>query len=237
MKFAILLVSVLLNVLQLEGQSDSIKIKQNSINIEVGYPTSIFIDKYSNLTLNQKNLYKPFKEYLPPFLFKITFTRKDLLIVSLNYRYFEKNTTVDNRKQGEVTNRVFHAFDFGVGKRFLINNFYYQPSLFISTRPSGMQRVLLDYIPGGWNEPITTAYKYNSIGYGCGINIQKTLYHCLNVSFETMFNHYFEKNNIIGKKIAGFDEFYKTYNVNKNILTFVIKLGYEIKFKKQKPSL
>ena len=232
MKFAILLIVALPKIGGLKGQTDSIINRHNSFNIEVGIPTSIFFDNKSKIMFPQKNLYKPFSEYLPPFTFNLTYMNKKLWAIALKYKYFEKTTTYNNRNQGDVISRVFHTIDFGVGKRFIKKSFSFQPSLFLSSRPSGMQRVLLDYIPGGWNEPITTAFAYRSLGFGLGFNIQKNLYRAFNVSFETIYNHYFEKTNVIGRKTNGYDEFYKTYKVERNLLTFTIKLGYEITFKK-----
>jgi len=231
MKYLFLLIISLLMSSTI-AQIDSLKKNSISLNIEVGMPTSIFFGNGLELSLGQRSIYRPFTDYIPPHILALTLERNNSFSLGIKYHYFEKTTSVNNKIQGDVILRRFHLIDLGLSRNVNFKKLQVSPTINLSMRIDGMESVLITYIPGSWNEPVTSSFKYSSIGTGIGLKFNYPVYRKLYIAGNMSFFHFFEKNKLLGKPHGGFEEFYNKYHVNRDILTLSLNIGYRINIRK-----
>lgn len=220
-----------ISIVSLIGSNDSIVAVKHSINIEVGLPTSIFLDKNSTSFTYRRNIYKPFIDFRPPVLASLSYIRNEKYIVSLRFLDYQKITTMNNLKQGEMSGMVYSNVEFLFGRVIRLNHLLIEPSISINQKFKGFQHVLLGYRPSGWNEPISQTYLLKSKGIGMNINARKKIFKGLNFSTEVSYLHYFEKNKMSeDSRRNGLDDFYNTYKVNRNTINITFKIGYNFSF-------
>jgi len=233
MKLPILFLTLFVNSNILLGQTDSGKIQYSSFNIEVGHSTSIFLNSMPTFSFESN------KPYYQPTFFKLTFNINPKYFISIAYKYYSAFEIGNNWVIGDIWLRKYNAFDIGVGTTYSVfkSKLNLQPCLMISTRPNGTENVYITSISGSFpKEPIFHNYSYRSLGLGAGFNIKYSFLKHLTVGLEMQYNYYFEKKHIRGKPIAGYQEFEKGYKINRQMLTPILKLGYQFNFKTKKPS-
>lgn len=198
--------------------------KKHEIKIEVGYSTSIFL---------QKNAVFSFKQNTPiyePKFFKIGYSLKNY-VIGFNYKYYGAIDYYNPWKLGDIELRQYHAFDLSLGKKI---NFKHQftivPTFLLSARPSGTENVYIYNSGSTFIEPNFHNYTYNSKGFGLALDIEKTLYKGLLISFEGQYNYYFEKKKLRGRAFRGYEDYHNNYKVNRSMITMALKLGYKIQF-------
>lgn len=230
MKYLILVISnVLLNMSF--AQIDSLKKNSLSLSVEVGMPTTIFLNNYSQNNNFTPGLFKPFSEYIPPYTLGLRVQNGSKYFIGLNYNYFGKYNSSANRIQGDVVSRFYHVIMAEIGKIIPYKKFSFSPLFNINYKSSGIEEVFVCYIPGSWGEPVVQTFQYKSLGFGFGGSIKYNFLPNFYISTDLRFTHYFEENKPLGKPLGGFDDFYKNYRVNRDNITVSLNLGYQIKLR------
>ena len=214
------------NILYSYSQQSTIEKEKPFLTVEVGSSTSTFFENYTG------NRFNP-NEWLLATA-KLAYY-KNKLSCFLDFKiYLENHPTsgIAGIKPGYIASREYEIVNWGVGYVFQLKKLklFVEPSIMLSTRPYGHERVVVEpnyFHPGSYR---TIAYSYESLGFGFGINIRKPIYKKLFISLEVQYNHFFEtkKSNVKDE----YDEFDKTYNVNRNMITPSLKLGYQINLRK-----
>lgn len=199
---------------KLKGQESLINLSKNSFNIGVGYSTSI-------LSLNNNHFRLGGNSLSFPNLFSVRYVISEKNLVFIDYNKFSMLSFNQSHKRGDIVGFNSHKFDIGIG-RILSCKYGVSliPNLSFSLRPSGTQNVYVDYIQSSaWKEPIISTYQLKSLGFGLGFNCSKRLSKYLIISLDTRYNHFFEKNKLLGRQYIGYESFYYSYRVNRNMLT------------------
>lgn len=213
------------------AQSDSLKNNSISLGIEIGAIKSIFLNNYPQNNNFTPGLFQPFTEYIPPHTIGVKILNGSKYVIGFNYIYFGKSNSSNHRIQGDVINRSYHAISAELGKCIEYNNFTLSPNFNINYKLSGIEAVLVGYIPGSWGEPVIQTFQYNSFGIGFGSTIKYYVLPNFYISTDLRYSHNFEKNKPLGKPLGGFEEFYKNYRVNRDAITLSLNFGYQIKIR------
>jgi len=213
------------------AQIDSLKKNSLSLSVEVGMPTTIFLNNYSQNNNFTPGLFKPFSEYIPPYTLGLRVQNGSKYTIGLTYIYFDKSNSLENRIRGDVVNRFYYALMAEVGKTISIHKFSISPTVNLNYKLSGIEEVLVGYIQVGLKEPISQTFQYNSLGLGFGGAIKYNFLPNFYISTDLRFTHHFEENKPLGKPLGGVGDFYKNYRVNRDNITVSLNLGYQIKLR------
>ncbi len=235
MKYLFLFILLFYSSIKILGQIDSVDYKSNYFSLEVGHSTSIFLNSKPLFLANSNSpLYKPT-------FFKMKIAFKNTNFIFIDYKNYNSFEIKDNWHIGEIWLRKYDIFDLGFGRTYYLLNskLKIQPLLMLSIRPNGTENV---YVTSNQNsfpkEPLFNNYNYKSFGFGFGFNLNTVVYRHFSVGFETHYNYFIESKKLRGRPVTGFEVFENNYKVNRNIITPIIKLCYDINCKRRtKPSL
>lgn len=210
-----------------EENMDSPQKNGISVSVKAGLPMTIFLNNYSQNNNFTPGLLKPFSEYTPPFTFGFEIINGSKYIMALNYQYFDKTNSFKDRSQGDVVNRFYHVVMAEVGKSINHGKFSFSPTCNMNYRLSGNEEVVLSNTSSGLWEPISQAFQYKSLGVGLGGSMRYWLFSNVYVSSDVRFVHFFEKNKP-SRIFGGFEEFYNSYRVNRDVITLSLNIGYRL---------
>lgn len=213
-----------------------VKMKDHSeINIAAGWHTTLFLDKHSIDDFGRKDLSKHgLGDYLVPNYFQGTFHSKNNFYYSLDYRTYAKSVNPQNMVKGDVLERLYTVIDIGFGKTIYRNKtITLTPTLYVSSRLSGFESVLINYDPSPSSMTITSSFGYRSLGVGSGFSYRQLLYKNINLGLDLIYIHYFQRS--VGYPSAPpIEDYVKNYKMNNDALSLCITFGYTINVKSRK---